>query len=161
MNPVHPQLHDACSMGDLVVRAIQRGGDRVAFILDDQSITYREFGVLLGRFIRALAERGVRKGDAIAALSSNRPEAFMASAAAYVMGLRITWMHPLGSEDDHAYILEDAGIGTLFVDPDGFADRAFQSGLRRPTESKRNQGPDGDRLDHGENPPIHAAHHRA
>jgi fatty-acyl-CoA synthase len=24
------------------------------------------------------------------------------------MGLRITWMHPLGSEDDHAYLLEDS-----------------------------------------------------
>ena len=132
MNPVHPQLHDACSMGDLVVRAIERGGDRVAFILEDQSITYREFGVLLGRFIRALTERGVRKGDAIAALSSNRPEAFMASAAAYVMGLRITWMHPLGSEDDHAYLLEDSGVTTLLVDPPMFGERAHRLRARLP-----------------------------
>mgnify|MGYP003379102540 CR=1 FL=1 len=111
-------LYDGCTMGDLIQRAIERGGDRVAFILDDQKITYREFGSLLSRFIQALAERGVRKGDAIAALSSNRPEAFMASAAAFVMGLRITWMHPLGSEDDHAYLLEDSGVTTLLVDPE-------------------------------------------
>ena len=68
-------LYDGCTMGDLIQRAIERGGDRVAFILDEQKITYREFGSLLSRFIQALAERGVRKGDAIAALSSNRPEA--------------------------------------------------------------------------------------
>ena len=98
-------LHDECSMGDLVVRAIQRGGDRVAFALDDQAVTYREFGALLSRFVQALKARGVKRGDAIGLLSSNRPEAFLGTAAAYLMGLRITWMHPLGSEEDHVYIL--------------------------------------------------------
>ena len=37
-------LYEGCSMGDLYLRAIQRGGDRVALVLDDQSITYRELG---------------------------------------------------------------------------------------------------------------------
>ncbi|HQP67522.1 MAG TPA: AMP-binding protein, partial [Quisquiliibacterium sp.] len=94
-------MYDECSMGDLVVRAIQRGGDRVAFVLDDQAYTYRAYGDLLGRFVQALKARGLKRGDAIAVLSSNRPEAFLPTAAAYLMGLRITWMHPLGSEDDH------------------------------------------------------------
>ena len=110
-------LYDGCSMGELLVRAIQRGGDRDAFILDDQRITYRAFGELLSRFIQALEARGLRKGDAVATLSANRPEAFLTTAAAYMMGLRITWMHPLASEDDHAYLLEDLGVTTLFVDP--------------------------------------------
>ena len=63
-------LYDGCTMGDLVQRAIERGGDRVAFILDEQRITYREFGALLSRFIQALEARGVRKGDAIAGLDA-------------------------------------------------------------------------------------------
>ena len=45
-------LYDGCSMGELLVRAIQRGGDRDAFILDDQRITYRAFGELLSRLSR-------------------------------------------------------------------------------------------------------------
>ena len=125
-------LHDGCTMGDLVVRAIERGGDRVAFVLDDQSLTYREFGDRLGRLMRALADRGVRRGDAIATLSSNRPEAFMVTAAAYLMGLRTTWMHPLGSEDDHAYLLEDSGVTTLLVDPPMFGERAKRLRERLP-----------------------------
>jgi uncharacterized membrane protein len=36
----------------------------------------------------------------------NRPEAFLITAAAYVMGLRLTWVNPTSSEDDHAYILQ-------------------------------------------------------
>ncbi len=125
-------LYDGCSMGDLVLRAIQRGGDRVAFVLDDQQITYREFGTLLGRFIAALKARGLKKGDAVATLSSNRPEAFLATAASYLMGLRMTWMHPLASEDDHAYLLEDAGVRTLFFDPPGFGERARTLKARLP-----------------------------
>jgi len=125
-------LYDGCTMGDLVVRAIQRGGDRVAFVLDDQSITYREFGDQLARLVRALTDRGLRRGDAIAALSSNRPEAFLVTAAAYVMGLRTTWMHPLASEDDHAYLLEDSGVTTLFVDPPVFGERAKRLRERLP-----------------------------
>jgi fatty-acyl-CoA synthase len=48
------------------------------------------------------------------------------------MGLRVTWMHPLASEDDHAYILEDAGVRTLFVDPGPFAGRAAALRARVP-----------------------------
>jgi fatty-acyl-CoA synthase len=70
-------IHDECSMGDLIVRAVQRGGDRVAFALDEHSLTYRAFGDLLGRFVQALKARGLQRGDAIAVLSSNRPEAFL------------------------------------------------------------------------------------
>jgi fatty-acyl-CoA synthase len=119
-------------MGDLVVRAIQRGGDRVAFVLDDRQMTYLEFGALLSRFVQALEARGLKKGDAVATLSSNRPEAFLVTAAGYLMGLRMTWMHPLASEDDHAYLLEDSGVTTLFVDPEAFGARALALAARLP-----------------------------
>ena len=49
-----------------------------------------------------------------------------------MMGLRITWMHPLASEDDHAYLLEDSGVTTLFVDPDTFTERAAALKARLP-----------------------------
>lgn len=118
------QFHAGCSMGELVVRAIRRGGERPALILDDQVITYRQYGEMLSRWIQALEARGLKKGDAVATLSSNRPEALLTTSIAYLMGLRITWMHPMASEDDHAYLLEDSGVKTLFVDPDAFAERA-------------------------------------
>lgn len=103
-----PGLDPGCSMGELIVRAIRRGGERIAFVLDEQRISYRAFGDMLSRMVQALAARGVKRGDAIAVLSSNRPEAFLVTAAGYLMGLRATWMHPLASEDDHAYLLEDS-----------------------------------------------------
>jgi fatty-acyl-CoA synthase len=124
--------YEGCTAGDLVIRAIQRGGDRVAFVLDERRITYRDFGESLSRLVQALEARGLRAGDAIATLSSNRPEAFLVTAAAYLMGMRITWMHPLASEDDHAYLLEDSGVQTLFVDPEAFAARGAALKARLP-----------------------------
>jgi fatty-acyl-CoA synthase len=115
---------DGPTMGDLMVNAIRRGGDRVAFIHDDRQITYRRFGQMLSSLIQALEARGLRQGESIAVLSANRPEAFLIRAASDVMGLRITLISPVSSEDDHAYILNDASVGTLFVDPQNFAERA-------------------------------------
>jgi len=119
-------------MGDLILRALHRGGDRTAFVLDEQAISYRDFGAQLSRMVQALEARGLRHGDAIAVLSSNRPDAFLVSAAGYLMGLRATWMHPLASEDDHAYLLEDSGVQFLFVDPGTFAERANALRARVP-----------------------------
>jgi len=125
-------LYEGCTVGDLLLRAIRRGGERIAFASDDQAISYRAFGEQLSRLVQALEARGLRHGDAIAVLSSNRPEAFLINAAGYLMGLRSTWMHPLASEDDHAYLLEDSGVRHLFVDPGTFAARARSLRARVP-----------------------------
>jgi fatty-acyl-CoA synthase len=117
-------LYDGCSVGDLFVSAIARGGERVAFIGDDTRWTYRQLGAQVSQVVQALQARGLQRGDAVATLSGNRPEAFLVTAAAYLMGLRLTWVNPTSSEDDHAYILQDSGVTTLFVDPRLFSDRA-------------------------------------
>ena len=124
------------NVGALVVSAITRGGDRVAFISDDASWTYRELGALISQVIQTLSARGLKRGDAVATLSANRPEAFLITAVAYVMGLRITWVNPTSSEDDHAYILQDSGVTTLFVDPLNFAERARVLAQRVPGVEK-------------------------
>ena len=133
---MNDKLYDHCSVGDLVVSAIARGGDRVAFICDDTRWTYRQLGALVSQVIQVLQARGLQRGDAVATLSGNRPEAFLITAASYLMGLRLTWMNPTSSEDDHAYILEDSGVHTLFVDPLGFSDRARVLARRVPAVAR-------------------------
>ena len=46
-------------------------------------------------------------------LSGNRPEVLANLAAMQIAGCCGTTLHPLGSLDDHAYVLTDAGIETL------------------------------------------------
>ena len=40
-------LCQGCTVGDLVVTAITRSGDRIAFIAEDQRWTYRRLGALV------------------------------------------------------------------------------------------------------------------
>ncbi len=74
-------LYQGCNVGDLVISAITRGCERVAFISDDTRWTYRELGAKVSQVVRALAARGLRRGDAVATLSANRPEAFLINIA--------------------------------------------------------------------------------
>ena len=115
---------DGCSMGDLVIRAVQRGGSRVAFISGEYSVTYQTMGQELSRMAQYLEAIGLKHGDTIATLSVNRPEAFFVSAAGYLLGLRVLWLNPMASADDHLYQLEDAQVRCLMVDPHSFGDRA-------------------------------------
>src|SRR5690606_2099807 len=100
---LHTGLYEGCSMGELVITAVQRGGDRPAFVHGDDTITYRQLGLEVSRLIQELERRGLKKGDTIATLSANRPRAFMVTAASYLMGLQVLWVNPTASEDDHAY----------------------------------------------------------
>ena len=52
-----------------------------------------------------------------ALLALNRPEVLFILGAGQTQGYRRTSLHPLGSLDDHAYVLNDAGITTLIIDP--------------------------------------------
>ena len=46
--------------------------------------------------------------------------------AGQTQGYRRTALHPLGSLDDHAYVLSDAGISSLIIDPNPmFVERAL------------------------------------
>lgn len=125
-------LYDECTMGDLLVRAIARGADRIAFVSGGRPTSYREFGALLSRLVQLFEAEGLRRGDGIACLSSNRMEAFAVVAACYLRGMRVTNMHPMASLDDHAFMLEDSGAAALFFDPDSHGVRAGELGRRCP-----------------------------
>lgn len=106
--------------------SVQRGGDRDAFVLGDLHITYREMGRQLSQIIQVFNGMGLQHGQTIATLSTNRPHAFLISAAAYVMGLRVVWMNPMSSPDDHLYQVEDAKVQIVIVEPHSFGDRSLK-----------------------------------
>jgi len=112
-----------CTMGDLVLRCIEYGGDNAALVSGDERISYSRMGELLSRMIPALREQGIRRGTGFACLSSNRFEAFLLMAAAYLMGARITNLHPLGSAEDHRYIIENSEAEVLVFDPEFHGER--------------------------------------
>src|SRR5260370_24358110 len=107
----------------MILRALARCPERLAFAWDGGSLTYRATLDLIGRLQAAMAAAGLRKGQTAAFLSANSAETWCAGVAAAGLGLVTTWLHPLGASDDHLEVIEDAEATALIVDPKTHAQR--------------------------------------
>jgi fatty-acyl-CoA synthase len=116
---------------DLLIAALDRSGDRPCLFIDGDVITAAQMRDQISCYVQAFAAQGIAPGKGIATLSKNRPEVLRSMGAIMVGGYRTTPLHPLGSLEDHAYVLEDAAIETLIFDP-VFAERADQLRQRVP-----------------------------
>jgi fatty-acyl-CoA synthase len=125
-------LHSGGTLGGLIVSAVARFGDAPAIADGQIRWSYRQFGDAVGRFISLLRAVGLKKGDAVSILSTNRAESWAAISAAMVMGLRYTPLHPMAAEDDHTFIIEDAEIDALIVEAGKFAARGVAVRSRVP-----------------------------
>jgi fatty-acyl-CoA synthase len=125
-------LHRPAFGPDLLAYALNRGGDQPAVHLPDEVLTYSGLRDSISRFVQAYAAAGLTKGSPIAMLSTNRAEVLFAMGANSLTGCRATPLHPLGSFEDHVYVLEHAEIGTLVYDPSAFDERAEQLRARIP-----------------------------
>ena len=107
----------------MVLRALARFPERMAFVWDGGSLSYRAALDLIGRLQAAMAAAGVAKGQTAAFLSANSAEAWCAGVAASGLGLVTTWLHPLGALGDHLEVIDDAEASVLIVDPKTHAQR--------------------------------------
>lgn len=117
-------LHSWPTLGYLIAASCNRYKHREAIVDGEQRMTYADMGAQISRMIQAFRSIGLVKGDGIAILSHNRLEMVLVIAAAALMGLRFTALRTLGSLDDHAFVLDDAEISALVVDPASFGERA-------------------------------------
>ncbi len=127
-----PSLCEPVRYGDLVVGALRRFPERVAFGHDGREITYAAAADMLARWVGVLRRRGFGPGQGLGILSGNRPEVWLGQSAAPLCGGRYTALHPLGSLDDHRYACDDAEIAVLLVDP-AYAERAAALTERCPS----------------------------
>jgi fatty-acyl-CoA synthase len=104
----------------MLIEGLNRYHDRPCLCLGDTTASYRDVRAATSRFSQALQARGLGVGSRVAVISGNCPEVLYNLAACVVTGLCSTALHPLGSLDDHAYVLQDAGIEALIFDPRAF-----------------------------------------
>ena len=125
----HP-LHS----GHLTVGALKRHKDRPVLFLGETTLTGGELADRISQYIQAFEALGAGTGAAVGLLSLNRPEVLMIIGAGQTQGFRRTALHPLGSLDDHAYVLSDAGVSTLIIDPiPMFVERALGLAQKVPS----------------------------
>jgi acyl-CoA synthetase (AMP-forming)/AMP-acid ligase II len=116
----HP-LHS----GHLTVGALKRNKDKPVMYLGDTTLTGGEVADRISQYIQAFEALGAGTGVVSGLLALNRPEVLMILGAGQTQGYRRLSLHPLGSLDDHAYVLNDAGVTSLTIDPNPmFVERA-------------------------------------
>ncbi|MCU4184197.1 AMP-binding protein [Acidiferrimicrobium sp. IK] len=126
-------LHRPASGADLLIRGLSRNPQAAALVIDGRDVTAAEVADQISRYVQAYEAWGLTPGSTTATLSANRPEVLFTIGAGMIAGTRGTPLHPMASLDDHAYILEDAGIETLWYDPDAYEERAMALKERVPT----------------------------
>ncbi len=111
--------------GHLMVSALRRHKDRPIIHLGDVSLTGGEVAQRISQYVQAFEQLDAGTGVSGALLALNRPEVLFVLGAGQTQGFRRVSLHPLGSAADHAYVINDAEITVLVVDP-YFAPRAIE-----------------------------------
>ncbi|MGA5461708.1 fatty-acid--CoA ligase FadD8 [Mycobacterium sp. NPDC050041] len=120
------RLRHPIHSGHLTVGALKRNRDRPVLFLGDTTMTGGQLAERISQYIQAFEALGAGTGAAVGLLSLNRPEVLMIIGAGQTQGYRRTALHPLGSLEDHAYVLSDAEVTALIIDPNPmFTERAL------------------------------------
>lgn len=110
-------LHQCATLGQIILTAIKRFEHRPAIADGNSSWTYGQLGEAIGRCIEVYKQFGMKCGEGVAMASQNRVEQVAAQYAALLLGLRYTALHLLSARDVHEFILNDAGISMLIIEP--------------------------------------------
>jgi long-chain acyl-CoA synthetase len=110
------ELRAAADRGMLPSYWADQRGDAVALMSDAGNRTYNEWNANANRLVRALRARGVRAGDGIAVMCSNRPEFVEVAAAAQRSGLRFTTINWHLTADEAGYIVDDCEATAFIAD---------------------------------------------
>lgn len=118
------KLHHEPLLPHLIIGALNRFENEPCIHLGGHVMSYGDVRRQTSQLLQALQSVGVVTGTRLAVLSKNRPEVLTNLTASMINGSVITPLHPMGSLDDHSYVVGAAEIRCLVIDTDYFADRA-------------------------------------
>lgn len=109
-------LFRGANVASMIVDAIARHPERIAFCNTEATVSYSELGQKISQIAQYLDSLGLKAGDTVAQLGVNRYEVFAVIAAVYLRGMRSVTLHAMGSEQDHEYVLRDCEADVVIVD---------------------------------------------
>jgi long-chain acyl-CoA synthetase len=123
-----PRALDAATMCEAFQLTAAERPDQVALrtIGDGISITFGEYAERVRRLAGGLHALGVRRGDTVACMLTNRPEFHLFDTAAMHLGATPFSIYNTSSAEQIAYLLSDAGNRLLIVEA-AFLDRAREA----------------------------------
>src|SRR6476659_10809153 len=99
--------------GHRTVGALKRNKNKPVLFLGDTTLTGGQLAERISQYIQAFDALCAGTGATVGLLSLNRPEVLIIIGAGQTQGYRRTALHPLGSRDEHAYVLNDPVITSL------------------------------------------------
>jgi acyl-CoA synthetase (AMP-forming)/AMP-acid ligase II len=114
-------------LGDILRRQAGVRGGKTAYVVGDERVTYAAFHLRSNQLARALARLGVRRGDRVAVLATNRVEYPLVYFATIKLGAIVVPVNARFTAPEVAAVVNHAEAATLFVAPE-FS--ALVAGLR-------------------------------
>jgi len=113
---VPPQLvYEDRALYDLLVRAAQRHGDATATVFYGARLTYRQLHEQARRVASGLIRLGVRKGDRVAVMLPNCPQAVIAYYGALMAGAVVVMVNPLYMPRELRHQVDDSGARVMIA----------------------------------------------
>jgi long-chain acyl-CoA synthetase len=104
---------------DVLERSLAHHADRPLFVVkrdgEWQTVSYRQFGVLVDEVRAGLAALGVVPGDRVGLIANNRIEWAALAYGCYGLGAALVPMYESQHEKEWAFIARDAGCKLLFA----------------------------------------------
>ena len=101
------------TMNEALTRSARQFPGNPALLFMGKEISYRELDLLVNRFARALLDLGVKKGDKVAVLLPNIPQAVIAIYATFRIGAVAVMNNPLYTERELEYQFNDSDSSVL------------------------------------------------
>jgi len=102
-------------LGDILRRHAAVRGDKVAYVVGPDRVTYRAFHARSNQLARALARSGVRRGDRVAVLATNRAEYPVVYFAAIKLGAIVVPVNSRFTAGEVGNVVNHAEAETFFV----------------------------------------------
>src|SRR5271156_4185388 len=116
------------TLGDLVDEMAAAAPNAEAVVFRDERLDYAGLRTRVDAFARALLAVGVRHGDRVALLVTNRTEWIVAAFAAAKIGALVAAISTFSTPRELAWALEHSGAATL-ITLDAFRGRRFLDAL--------------------------------
>ena len=104
------------SHGEQLARIARKYPERVAFVCEEDSRTFREVDSRVNRLARGLGVRGVGQGDRVAVLMGNSIEMIEAIFAGWRLGAIVVPVNFRLVAPEVEYVLGDSGARAVIVD---------------------------------------------
>jgi long-chain acyl-CoA synthetase len=110
-----PLQYPSYPYAEMLTHTAERYPEHIAVVFNDVNLTYRELEALVNSFANALLDLGIRKGQTVCLLMTNRPEYVISWFAITRIGAVASPMNPSFKEREIAYQLSNSEAVAVVV----------------------------------------------